>query len=93
MNPCSPVMPGSESIETVFMEDGSEHIQIPSVVIEYEFMRIAVSRWRLTDQERDAIARGADVVLQLLVGKHQLLTPSNLQVVMPDESPTLIEGF
>jgi hypothetical protein len=86
-------MPGSESIETVFMEDGSEHIQIPSVVIEYEFMRIAVSRWRLTDQERDAIARGADVVLQLLVGKHQLLTPSNLQVVMPDESPTLIEGF
>jgi hypothetical protein len=62
------------------------------VVIEYEFMRIAVSRWRLTDQERDAIARGADIVLQLLMGA-QLFTPSNLQVVMPDESPTLIDGF
>jgi hypothetical protein len=39
------------------------------------------------------IATGADVVLQLLNPLNSDLTPSNLQIVMPDEAPNLIEGF
>lgn len=52
--------------------------------------RPVLSRWRLTDEERAAIANGADLVLTLL-SFGQPLTPSHLQVVMPDEMPVLLE--
>jgi hypothetical protein len=93
MNPCSPVMPGSGPIEVVYAKDQSEYAPLPALWIDGENSHTVVSRWRLTDEEREAIAAGADVVLQLLMAHGQLLTPSNLQVVMPDDSPALIEGF
>ena len=93
MNPCSPVMPGSEPIEVVYAKEQLEYIPLPALFFDNEHSRTVVSRWRLTDTERLMIASGADVVLQLLIPIGELLTPSNLQVVMPDDSPALIEGF
>jgi len=93
MEPISPVMPGSESIEVVYAKDQPEYIPLPAVYVENANSRTVVSRWRLTDQERAEIAAGADVVLQLLIPLNSDLTPSNLQIVMPDEAPSLIEGF
>jgi len=52
--------------------------------------RPVISRWRLTDEERQAIAAGADIVLTLLSFGGPL-TPSHLQVTMPDEMPVLVE--
>lgn len=93
MNTCSPVMPGSEAIETIADKGQDEYIPMPVVYVENANSRTYVSRWRFTDEEREAVANGADVVLQLLMASGQLLTPSNLQVVMPDDAPALIEGF
>ena len=85
-------MPGSAPIEVIYAKDQEVYIPLPAVYVDTEHMRIVVSRWRLTDEERESIKNGGDVVLQLLIGKQQLLTPSHLQVTMPDEMPVLIEG-
>jgi hypothetical protein len=86
-------MPGSEPIEVVYAKDQAEYIPLPAVYVDNANSRTVVSRWRLSSQERGEIAAGADVVLQLLIPLNTDLTPSNLQIVMPDEAPDLIEGF
>jgi hypothetical protein len=82
-------MPGSEGIEIVLGKDQPEYTPLPAVYVDSE-SRPMVTRWRLTTEEREAIANGADVVLQQLTFK-QLFQPVNLQVVMPDECPQLVE--
>ena len=93
MEPISPVMPGSEPIEIVYAKEQKEYVPLPAVYVNNANSRTVISRWRLSDQERAEIAAGADVVLQLLMPMGAFLTPSNLQIVMPDEAPVLIEGF
>lgn len=92
MMPVSPVMPGSESIEVVYAKGQEEYIPLPAVWMETEHARVVISRWRLTDEEREKVAQGGDIVLQLMIGKQQLLTPSHIQVTMPNEMPQLLEG-
>lgn len=87
MIPVSPVMPGSEPIETKFGESQEEYIPLPAVYLDQR-NRPVLSRWRLNDEERDKIAAGADIVMTLLTFWHPL-QPSHLQVCMPDEQPTL----
>jgi hypothetical protein len=49
-----------------------------------------LSRWRLSEEERAAVAEGADIVLtQLTFGG--LFRPVNLQIVAPDAMPALLE--
>ena len=50
----------------------------------------------LTDEEREMVAKGADIVLQQLVfrdkyGRNNRFQPVHLQVVMPDAMPLLME--
>ena len=89
MNPVSPVMPGSESIEVVYAKDQPEYSPLPAVYLDTP-SRPVISRWRLTDEERLAVASGADVVLTLLSFGGPL-TPSHLQVCMPDAMPVFVE--
>lgn len=89
MNPVSPVMPGSQPIEIVLGKDQEEYVDLPAVYLDTP-SRTMITRWRLTDEERQAIAAGADIVLQTLTFR-QPFQPVNLQVVMPDESPQLLE--
>jgi hypothetical protein len=91
MQSVSPVMPGSKSIEVVYAEHQEEYTPLPAVYVDMETCRIVVSRWRLSDEERERVLAGGDIVLQLLIGKRDLLTPSHLQVAMPDEMPVLVE--
>jgi hypothetical protein len=49
-----------------------------------------VTRWRFTDEERAAIAGGADIVLQQLTFRLPF-QPVNLQVVNAGEWPELVE--
>jgi hypothetical protein len=83
-------MPGSEPIEVVYGKDQEQYNPLPAVYLDTP-ARPVLSRWRLTDEERAAIAAGADVVLTLLTFGHPL-TPSHLQVALPDEMPLLVEG-
>jgi hypothetical protein len=86
-------MPGSEPIEVVYAKEQKEYVPLPAVYVDNANSRTVVSRWRLDDAERASVAAGADVVMQLLMPRGAFLTPSNLQIVMPDEAPVLIEGF
>lgn len=89
MNPVSPVMPGSKAIEIILGENQPEYIPLPAVYLDTP-SRPMITRWRLTDEEREAITNGADIVLQQLTFR-QLFQPVQLQVVMPDENPVFVE--
>jgi hypothetical protein len=90
MTPVSPVMPGSEPIEVVIGKDHPEYLPLPAIYLDIT-CRPMITRWRLSDEEREAVADGADVVLQQLTFGHAF-QPVNLQVVGRDDSPLLIEG-
>jgi hypothetical protein len=87
MTPVSPVMPGGEMIETVFGENQPEYIPLPSVFLDQP-NRPVITRWRLTDEEREAVLNGGDVVLTLLTFWGPL-QPVHLQVCMPEQYPNL----
>lgn len=89
MTPVSPVMPGSEAIEIVLGKNQKQYIPLPAVYLEMD-CRPMVTRWRFSDEEREAIARGADLVTQQLTFKENF-QPINYQVVMPNECPVLVE--
>jgi hypothetical protein len=89
MTPVYPVMPGSGEIEIVLGKDQPEYIPLPAVYLDMD-CRPMVTRWRFTDEEREAIANGADLVMQQLTFK-QAFQPINVQVVMPNEWPILVE--
>lgn len=89
MTPVSPVMQGSEDIEIVLGKDQPQYIPLPALYIDSD-ARPMVTRWRLDDGERIAILAGADIVLQQLTFGNSF-QPVNLQVVMPDRDPVLVE--
>ena len=90
MNAVSPVMPGSEAIEIVIGKDQPEYVPLPAVYLNARTVPM-LTRWRFTEQERAAIAAGADVVMtQLTFGLP--FQPVHLQVLMPDEMPILVEA-
>ena len=89
MNPVSPVMPGSESIEIVLGKDQPEYTPLPAVYLDTETCAM-VTRWRPSPEERAAIGKGADIVLQQLTFRSPF-QPVNLQVVMPSDCPELME--
>ena len=89
MRPISPVMPGSKPIELVFGKDQPEYEDLPAVWLDTVSCPV-VTRWRLTDEERFAISAGADIVVQQITFRKDL-QPINIQVVMPDECPILLE--
>jgi hypothetical protein len=89
MNPVSPVMPGSEAIEVVYAKDQPEYAPLPAVYLDTP-SRPVISRWRLTDEERHKVIDGGDIVLTLLSFGNPL-TPSHIQVCLPDEMPLFVE--
>ncbi len=81
-------MPGSAPIEVVLGAGQPEYIPLPAVYLNCESLPM-ITRWRLSDEEREAIVRGADVVFtQLTFGMP--FQPVHFQVSMPDEMPVLV---
>jgi hypothetical protein len=62
MKPISPVLPGYEVPEVVFAKNQPEYIQLPAVKFESPEGQI-LTRWELSDEDRQMIAEGADVYL------------------------------
>jgi hypothetical protein len=87
MIPVSPVMPGSEPIETVFGKDQPEYIPLPTVFLDQP-NRPVITRWRPSEEERAKLAADGDIVMTLLTFWGPL-QPSHLQVCLPDEDPYL----
>lgn len=88
MNPVSPVLPGSESIEVVLGKGQEEYIELPAVYLDNERMPM-VTRWRLSDKEREAVTAGADIVMTQLTFRGNF-QPVHLQVCQADEMPVLV---
>ena len=89
MDPVSPVMPGSSEIEVVLGKDQPEYVALPAVYLD-SIARPMITRWRLTDEERQMIHEGADVVLTQLTFRHPF-QPVHLQVAYPDAMPVLLD--
>lgn len=89
MMPVSPVMPGSEAIEVVIGANQPEYIPLPAVYLTANTCPM-LTRWRLTDEEREAVANGADIILSQLTF-WQPFRPVHIQVCMPDEMPLLLD--
>lgn len=89
MKPISPVMQGSENIEIILGENQPAYLPLPAVYIDSN-CRPMVTRWEFSDEERESIASGANLVIQQLTFKRKF-QPINLQVVRPGHDPVLLE--
>ena len=89
MEPVSPVMPGSESIEIVIGKDQPEYLPLPAVYLDARTSPM-LTRWRLSDEERKLIADGADIVLTQLTFRLPF-QPVHLQVVNREAMPVLLD--
>ena len=78
-----PVVDGLEQHETVFAKDQPQYL--PMRTLPGENGNSAIARFHLTDEQRKAVADGADIYLEILHFKGPL-APSRL-MVMSDPEP------
>lgn len=71
-----PVIQGLESREIVFAKDQPQYIPIRALKSSHANGRVT-TRWTLTDDQRKAVAEGADIFLMLLTF-HEPLQPIQL---------------
>ena len=88
MTPVSPVAPGSAEAEVTYAKDQQEYLPLPTLRLDTPQVPV-ISRWRLTEDERKAIAEGADVVLTLWTFGNPL-QPILLEVCAEDEYPHMV---
>lgn len=86
MDPERPVLPGHDAPETLFGESQPEYATLPAIHystdVNGEQMPAMLSRWRFSDDERERIARGEDLFLEVLGRNHP---PVKLFVAESDE--------
>jgi hypothetical protein len=88
MNPVTPVIRGSQDIEVVLGANQPEYIPLPAIYLDTA-SRPMITRWQLTDEERGAVANGADIVMsQLTFGNP--FQPVHLQVCHRHDMPVLV---
>jgi hypothetical protein len=92
MNPISPVLPGSKPYEFILAKDQKQYISLPALYFEDPIGRI-ITRWQFTQEERDAIAAGADLLFsQLTFGEK--FQPVQFQIepaVQEEDAPSVPE--
>ena len=59
MKPVSPVIPGAQEIEVVYARNQPQYQPLPVIRTKHVLM----SRWQLTDEERQHLASGGDLFL------------------------------
>jgi hypothetical protein len=60
-----PVLDGFEEKEVVYAKDQPEYIPLRTLISAGPERKV-LSRWTLTDKQREAVAKGADVFLELM---------------------------
>lgn len=60
MRPASPVVEGLEQFEFKFGANQPEYLPLPALVGKLPEVNV-ISRWELTDEEREQVAAGADI--------------------------------
>jgi hypothetical protein len=83
VEPVQPQVSGYDEI--VFAKDQPEYIPLPAIRVNRDGAETIVTRWKLTDEEREAVASGADLWLEVMtIG--QPLQPIRIAMVCPLES-------
>lgn len=91
MEPVSPIVRGLEEEEVVYAKDQPQYVPLPCLKSRQPDGTGAIlTRWTLTDAERQAIANGADVFLRVLTYGNPL-QPVGMFVSFDDEF--LLEYF
>ena len=92
MNSVSPVLTEAEvEAERVIALDQPEYYPVISLRINYgglnrdQVSEATLTRYRFTDKDREAIAKGADLILSQ--PHHGPLMPIGLQLAMPNQYP------
>jgi len=62
MQPVSPIIPGSEEFEVVYAKDQPEYTPLPVLRTE----KALLTRWRLSEEERQWIANGGDLFIAVM---------------------------
>jgi hypothetical protein len=87
MQPISPVLSAEfVSKEIVYAKEQPEYIPLPTLV---SGNGVVMSRWQFTDEERQAIAAGADLLLSIWTF-HDPLQPVLLEVPSCDRDTAAI---
>ena len=68
MNAIALQIPGCEKDEFIFAADQPEYIPLPALNITIGNVEGILTRWRPTDDERQALASGADIWLEVMTG-------------------------
>lgn len=90
MKPVSPVVPGLEPYEITFGATQPQYVPLYALRSNKETGYKVMSRWMLTDEERKAIANGADIYLTQLTFGHEF-QPSVVCVANAAEQAQLTE--
>lgn len=81
-------IPGHEQDEFVIARDQSEYIPLPAIEVNVADQIGVLTRWRPTEEERAALANGADIWLITLTGGEPL-QPIRMEVECPiNQKPT-----
>lgn len=78
-----PNIPDSQQV--VFAKDQEQYVPLPAAIIQRTEGQAVLTRWRLSEEERAAIASGADLFLELLTFG-QPLQPIRIYVDEPPEA-------
>ena len=65
MKPVTPVLKGLEQYEIILAKDQPQYEPLPALYTEGEEKRV-ITRWRFSDEEREEISKGADLILEQL---------------------------
>lgn len=87
MTPISPVLaPEFSDLEVVYAKDQPEYNPLPTL---RNASGVVMSRWKLTDEEREAISAGADILLSVWTF-NQKLQPLRMEIASCDRDITEI---
>ncbi len=103
VKPVSPVLPGYIVDEVCFAENQPEYMRLPAVRVQSPAQEV-LTRWQLTEEDRQKIAEGADVYLwvstfgmplqpvcvEVATAKEIMERDPNTK---PDEDPVLSAGI
>lgn len=88
----SPVVAGLEGYERKAAETQPQYETLPVLVGFYGSSgKITTARWELTEREREMIADGADVYVQIIQAKTDFLAPSRVLILRKDCDSSLAE--
>lgn len=79
----SPVVPGREAMELIFAKDQRQFLPLPALAVEDGSPGRIVTRWELTEEDRQRLAAGGSIYVWITT-YHQPLQPLAVTTYAPE---------